>query len=250
MSTFSQSPPGRRIVPPPCMLTIACGLRMSLTASIEVCGKRKHRFAKNRFYSNAFFDDPNCVALDQLGESYLMHFDHLKDSTHPPGFKHSLILHHKGIEFPILSISNFITQVVPTSLPSRDAYKTFICKGLFTTTHAIQKGSITSPVEKAYLEPMVTRFRSYFERFWLPDRNSVPGSTGIGLALSLRTLFIPIFSNLKKSFGSSAINWVRHFYTNIFSMKYAFSLFLQNRLSCRPTNLNPFLPPLLWYRSD
>jgi len=245
MSTFSQSPPGRRIVPPPCMLTNACGLRKSLTAFIEVCGKRKHRFAKNRFYSNAFFDDPNCVALDQLGESYLMHFDHLKDSTHPPGFKHSLILHHKGIEFPILSISNFITQVVPKFLPSLDAYKTFICKGLFTTTHAIQIGSMISPVEKAYLEPLVTWHRSYSERFWLPDRNSVPGSTGIGLALSLRTLFIPIFSNLKKSFGSSAINWVRHFYTNIFSMKYAFSLFLQNRLSCRPTNLNPFLPPLL-----
>ena len=245
MSTFSQSPPGRRIVPPPCMLTNACGLRKSLTASIEVCGKRKHRFAKNRFYSNAFFDDPNCVAFDQLGESYLMHFDHLKDSTHLPGFKHSLILHHKGIEFPISSISNFITQVVPKFLPSLDAYKTFICKGLFTTTHAIQKGSMISPVEKAYLKPLVTWYRSYFERFSLLDRNSVPGSTGIGLALSLRTLFIPIFSNLKKSFGSSAINWVRHFYTNIFSMKYAFSLFLQNRLSCRPTNLNPFLPPLL-----
>jgi len=242
MSTFPHSPPGRRIDSPPCMLTSACGLRKSLTASIEVCGKRKHRFAKNRFYSNAFFDDPNCVAVDQLGESYLMHFDHLKDSTHPPGFKHSLILHHKGIEFPILSISNFITQVVPKFLPSLDAYKTFICKGLFTTTHAIQIGSMISPVEKAYLEPLVTWHRSYSERFWLPDRNSVPGSTGIGLALSLRTLSTCFFS-LRRIIRSTCKSLSRYFHFNFLSIKHTFSSSLHEVLNFGSTELKcSFLP--------
>ena len=246
MSTFSQSPPGRRLASPQVAPNRSCNFRGSMNRLYSIRGKRKHGFFNSKFYSSSSSDDFSKNNVDYPTQLYAMPSSYSKDATHPPGFNHSLILHHKGIEFPILSISNFITQVVPKFLSSLDAYKTFICKGLFTTTHqAIQKGSLISPMEKVHLEPLVTWSRSYFERLRLPDRNSVPGSTGIGLALSLRTLFIPIFSNLKKSFGSSAINWVRHFYTNIFSMKYAFSLFLQNRLSCRPTNLNPFLPPLL-----
>ena len=244
MSTFPQSPPGRRIASSFCMPNTTYDLWGNLTEFSCMWSMKKYGFFQSKFHSGALTDDFNKNEVAHRAQFYLISFNPSKFGIHPPGIYYTSMDNKKGFAFPFLSISNFITQVVPKFLPSLDAYKTFICKGLFTTTHAIQKGSMISPVEKACLEPLVTWYRSYFERFRFPDRNSVPGSTGIGLALSLRTLFIPIFPNLKKSFGCSTINWVRHFYSNIFSMKYAFSLFLNNRLSCRPTYLNPFLAPL------
>jgi hypothetical protein len=245
MSTFSQSPPGRRLASSQGEPNRSCNFRGSMNRLYSIRGKRKHGFFKSKFYSSSSSDDFSKNNVDYPTQLYAMPSNYSKDENNPPGVTYIWMAKNKHSDVHFSSISIFRTQVVSKFLPSRDAFKTFICKGLFTTHQAIQKGSLRSPMEKVHLEPLVTWSRSYFERLRLPDRNSVPGSTGIGLALSLRTLFISIFSNLKKSFGSSAINWGRHFYTNIFSMKYAFSLFLQNRLSCRPTNLNPFLPPLL-----
>ena len=244
MSTFSQSPPGRRLASYQGAPNRSCNFRGSMNRLPSIRGKRKHGFFKSKFYSSSSSDDFSKNSVDHQAQLYAIPSNYSKNENNPPGVAYVWMANNKHSEVHFSSISIFRTQVVSKSLPSRDTFKTFICKGLFTTHQAIQKGSLRSPMEKAHLEPLVAWFRSYFERLRLPDRNSVPGSTGIGLALSLRTLFIPIFPNLKKSFGCSTINWVRHFYSNIFSMKYAFSLFLNNRLSCRPTYLNPFLAPL------
>jgi hypothetical protein len=173
-------------------------MRELLTAFPEVFGKRKDRFFNSKLDSTLFIDDPN---TDHRSKFYLMPYPSFKDDTHPLGNQGPGIANERGMKFSVVSIFNFNSQVVPKSLPSRDAYKTFICKGLFTTTHAKQKGSLISPVEKAIPEPLVAWSRSYFERFQLPDRNSVPGSTGIGLAPSLRTLSMKLTSSLKKFFA-------------------------------------------------
>jgi hypothetical protein len=185
-------------------------MRESLTAFPEIFGKRKDRFFKSKLDSTLFIDDPNKESADHQSKFYLMSPNPSKDVIHPLGKKGPGTANQKGIRFSVLSIFNFKSQVVPKSLPSRDAYKTFICKGLFTTTHAIQKGSMISPVEKAIPEPSVAWCRSYFERFQLPDRNSVPGSTGIGLAPSLRTLSMKLISSLRRFFAGTSFNFARY----------------------------------------
>ena len=145
------------------------------------------------------------------------------------------------------SISHFFdkNKVVPRSSVSPDHFEPFNCKGLFTTTHAIQNGSFRLPVEKAYLEPMATRFRSYFERFRLPDRNSVPGSTGIGLVPSLRTLFMELNSPLSKFCARIYSNLVRYYFFNIFSIQCGLKLTHQKKLIGMSANFKPFYTPMM-----
>jgi hypothetical protein len=245
MFTFLQSPPGHRIASSPCMPIASYTLRECLSVSPEIFMERKSGFLKSKLHSTAFIDDSNKKHADHRAKFYLMPPYPSKDEIHPPGNQGPSISNVKGMKFSILSIFNSTTQVVPTSLPSRDAYKTFICKGLFTTTHAIQKGSITSPVEKAYLEPMVTRFRSYFERFWLPDRNSVPGSTGIGLVPSLRTLFMELISPPRKFLALIYSNLVRYCFFNIFSIQCGLKLTHQKKLIGKSANFKPFYTPMM-----
>ena len=164
---------------------------------------------------------------------------------HPPGVHVFNMAYDKVMKFSSVSIFNSTTQVVPQSLPSRDAYKTFICKGLFTTTHAIQKGSMISPMKMAYLEPLVTWYRAYFERFQLPDRNSMPGSTGIGLASSLRTLFMKLNSFSRKYFAGIYSNLVRYCYFSFFSIQCGFKLTHQEELFRMSAHFEPIFTPMM-----
>jgi len=242
MFTFLQSPPGHRIASSPCMPIASYTLRECLSVSPEIFRERKSGVLKSKLHSTPFIDDSNKKHADHRAKFYLMPPYPSKDEIHPPGNQEPSISYVKGMKFSILSILKFTTQVVPTSLPSRDTYKTFICKGLFTTTHAIQNGSFRLPVEKAYLEPMVTWYRSYSERFWLPDRNSVPGSTGIGLALSLRTLSTCFFS-LRRIIRSTCKSLSRYFHFNFLSIKHTFSSSLHEVLNFGSTELKcSFLP--------
>ena len=242
MSTFLQSPSGHRTVSSSCMPIATYTMRKCLAVSPKIFGGRKCGFFKSNFPSSAFIDDPSIKSAGRHTRSYFMPSHPLTDEIHPPGNQEPSISYVKGMKFSILSILKFTTQVVPTSLPSRDAYKTFICKGLFTTTHAIQIGSMISPVEKAYLEPLVTWHRSYSERFWLPDRNSVPGSTGIGLALSLRTLSTCFFS-LRRIIRSTCKSLSRYFHFNFLSIKHTFSSSLHEVLNFGSTELKCSFPP-------
>ena len=245
MFTFRQISSGHRILSSLCMPNASYTMRECLSVSPNIFGRRKSGFFKSNFDSTAFIDDPNKKYADYRAIFYLMPPYPSKDEIHSPGNQGPSLSNVKGMKFSTLSIFNFTTQVVPMSLPSRDAYKTFICKGLFTTTHAIQKGSIKSPVEKAYLEPMVTKFRSYFERFWLPDRNSVPGSTGIGLVPSLRTLFMELISLPRKFFALIYANLVRYCFFNIFSIQCGLKLTHQKKLIGMSANFKPFYTPMM-----
>ena len=98
------------------------------------------------------------------------------------------------------SLAHFFSKnkVVPRSAVNPDHLEPFNCKGLFTTTHAIKHRSSGKSVEKICDEQRATRTHSSkkMDRWTrLPDRNSGAGSTGIGLAPSLRTLFRTSFAN-------------------------------------------------------
>ena len=89
-------------------------------------------------------------------------------------------------------------KVVPRSAVNPDHLEPFNCKGLFTTTHAIKHRSSGKSVEKICDEQRATRTHSSkkMDRWTrLPDRNSGAGSTGIGLAPSLRTFFRTLSAN-------------------------------------------------------
>ena len=111
-----------------------------------------------------------------------------------------------------LSVSHFFdkNKVVPRSAVSPDHLEPFNCKGLFTTTHAIKHRSQVKSVEKAGHEQLATDTHSSTKvDKWsrLPDRNSEPGSIGIGQVSSLRTLSCTLFSNFQnKVVPRSAVN--------------------------------------------
>ena len=97
-----------------------------------------------------------------------------------------------------LSMSHFFdkNKVVPRSAVNPDHLEPFNCKGLFTTTHATKHRSPIKSVEKTWREQLVTDAHSSIKvDRWkrLPDRNSEPGSIGIGLVPSLRTLFYELY---------------------------------------------------------
>jgi len=111
-----------------------------------------------------------------------------------------------------LSVSHFFdkNKVVPRSAVTPDHLEPFNCKGLFTTTHAIKHRSQVKSVEKAGHEQLATDTHSSTKvDKWsrLPDRNSEPGSIGIGQVSSLRTLSCTLFSNFQnKVVPRSAVN--------------------------------------------
>ena len=97
-----------------------------------------------------------------------------------------------------LSISHFFdkNKVVPRSAVNPNHIESFNCKGLFTTTHAIKHRSQGKSVEQTCGEQLATRTHSSMKMDrWtrLPDRNSGPGSIGIGLLPGLRTLFYELY---------------------------------------------------------
>jgi hypothetical protein len=245
MFAFPQIPSGHRSVLPLCMPNTSYTMRDSLTASSRICGERKGGFFKSKLDSALFIDDPNKKSADHRAKFYLMPTDPAKNEMHPPGVHVFKRAYDKVMKFSAVSIFNFTTQVVPQSLPSRDAYKTFICKGLFTTTHAIQKGSMMSHMVKANLEPLVTWYRAYFERFQLPDRNSMPGSTGIGLASSLRTLSMKLISSSGKYFAGIYSNFIRYCYFSFFSTQCGLKSFHQDELFDVSANFKPIFTPMM-----
>jgi hypothetical protein len=90
------------------------------------------------------------------------------------------------------SLSHLFNKVVPRSVVNLDHLEPFNCIGLFTTTHAIKLRSPVKSVEKTWREQLATDAHSSIKVDkwnWLPYRNSEPGSIGIGLFPSLRTLF-------------------------------------------------------------
>jgi hypothetical protein len=94
------------------------------------------------------------------------------------------------------SSANFFNKVVPRSVVNPDHLEPFNCKGLFTTTHAIKHRSQGKSVEQTCGEQLATRTHSSMKMDrWtrLPDRNSGPGSIGIGLLPGLRTLFYELY---------------------------------------------------------
>ena len=100
------------------------------------------------------------------------------------------------------SLSHFFdkNKVVPRSSVSPDHFESFNCKGLFTTTHATKHRSQVKSVEKAGQEQLVADVHSSIKvDKWnrLPDRNSEPGSIGIGQVPSLRTLLNTLFSDFQ-----------------------------------------------------
>jgi hypothetical protein len=101
-------------------------------------------------------------------------------------------------------------KVVPRSTVNPDHLEPFNCIGLFTTTHAIKHRSQVKSVEKACREQLATDGHSSIRvNEWnrLPDRNSEPGSIGIGLVSGLRTLLSTLFSNFQnKVVPRSAVN--------------------------------------------
>ena len=109
-------------------------------------------------------------------------------------------------------ISHFFdkNKVVPRFGSSPGHLEPFNCIGLFTTTHAIKHRSQVKSVEKAWREQLATDDHSSIrvdEWNRLPDRNSEPGSIGIGLVSGLRTLLSTLFSNLQnKVVPRSAVN--------------------------------------------
>jgi len=242
MSTFSQSPPGRRLASPQVAPNRSCNFRGSMNRLYSIRGKRKHGFFKSKFYSSSSSDNFSKNNVDYPTQLYAMPSSYSKDENNPPGVTYIWMAKNKHSDVHFSSISIFRTQVVSKSLPSRDAFKTFICKGLFTTHQAIQKGSLRSPMEKVHLEPLVTWSRSYFERLRLPDRNSVPGSTGIGLALSLRTLSTCFFS-LRRIIRSTCKSLSRYFHFNFLSIKHTFSSSLHEVLNFGSTELKCSFPP-------
>ena len=243
MSTSSQSPPGRRLASSFCMPNSTYDLRRNLTEYSCMWSMREYGFFQSKSYSGALTDDFNKKEVAHRGQFYLRPFNPSKFEIHPPGICYTSMDNIEDSESPFLSISNFITQVVPQSLPSRDSYKTFICKGLFTTHQAIQKSSRRSSMEKTYPEPLVTRLRSHFERFWLLDRNSVPGSTGIGLVPSLRPLSMTLFSCLKISFASTTRILAKYLCFIIFLIHYPFISFHNEDFNYRSAKLKPFFDP-------
>ena len=87
-------------------------------------------------------------------------------------------------------------KVVPRSVVNPDYLEHFNCKGLFTTTHAIIQRSQGKSVEKTCGEQGATRTHSSMKMdrsSRLPDRNSGPGSIGIGLLPGSRTLFYELY---------------------------------------------------------
>ena len=245
MFTFPQIPSGHRIVLSLCMTNTSYTMRESLTASPEIFGKTKGGLLKSKLDTALVIDDPNKKSADHRAKFYLLPPDPTQDEMHPPGIHVFNMSYDKVMKFSVVSIFNFTTQVVPQSLPSRDAYKTFICKGIFTTTHAIQKGSIISPMKMANLEPLVTWYRAYFERFHLPDRNSLPGSTGIGLASSLRTLSMKLISSSGKYFAGIYSNFVRYCYFSFFSTQCGLKLNHQDELFDVSANFKPIFTPMM-----
>ena len=242
MSTFSQSPPGRRLASAQVAPNRSCNFRGSMNRLYSIRGKRKHGFFNSKFYSSSSSDDFSKNNVDYPTQLYAMPSSYSKDENNPPGVTYIWMAKNKHSDVHFSSISIFRTQVVSKSLPSRDTFKTFICKGLFTTHQAIQKGSLRSPMEKVHLEPLVTWSRSYFERLRLPDRNSVPGSTGIGLALSLRTLSTCFFS-LRRIIRSTCKSLSRYFHFNFLSIKHTFSSSLHEVLNFGSTELKCSFPP-------
>ena len=91
------------------------------------------------------------------------------------------------------SFFNFFNKVVPRSVVNPDHLEPFNCIGLFTTTHAIKHRSSVKSVEKTWHEQLATVAHLFLKvNTWLrlPDRNSEPGSIGIGQVPGLRTLFM------------------------------------------------------------
>lgn len=88
---------------------------------------------------------------------------------------------------------SYKNKVVPRSVVNPDHLEPFNCKGLFTTTHAIKHRSSVKSVEKTWHEQLATVAHLFLKvNTWLrlPDRNSEPGSIGIGQVPGLRTLFM------------------------------------------------------------
>ena len=97
-----------------------------------------------------------------------------------------------------LSVSHFFdkNKVVPRSAVSPDHLEPFNCKGLFTTTHAIKHRSQGKSVEKTCGEQWATRTHLSMKMdrsIRLSDRNSGPGSIGIGLLPGSRTFFYELY---------------------------------------------------------
>ena len=87
-------------------------------------------------------------------------------------------------------------KVVPRSAVNPDHLEPFNCKGLFTTTHAIKHRSQIKSQEKTWHEQLVPDDHSSINLDkWcrLPDRNSGPGSIGIGQVPNSRTLFYELY---------------------------------------------------------
>ena len=94
------------------------------------------------------------------------------------------------------SSANFFNKVVPRSVVNPDHLEPFNCKGLFTTTHAIIHRTPGKSEEKTCGEQWATRTHSSkkMDRWTrLSDRNSGPGSIGIGLFPGSRTLFYELY---------------------------------------------------------
>ena len=138
MSTFSQSPPGRRLASYQGAPNRSCNFRGSMNRLPSIRGKRKHGFFKSKFYSSSSSDDFSKNESRSSGAAILCSFRPIlqRMRIHPPGmlmYTSMAIISKAGSRFPSYLFPISRTQVVPKSLPSRDAYKTFICKGLFTT---------------------------------------------------------------------------------------------------------------------
>lgn len=97
-----------------------------------------------------------------------------------------------------LSVSHFFdkNKVVPRSAVTPDHLEPFNCKGLFTTTHAIKHRSKIKSQEKTWHEQLAPNAHSsmkVYKWYRLPDRNSEPGSIGIGQVPDSRTLFYELY---------------------------------------------------------
>ena len=125
---------------------------------------------------------------------FFRHSNFPKDSTLLSQYPSvSAFTRHTVGRFPRSSYTNFNTKVVPRSAVNPDFLEPFNCKGLFTTTHAIKHRSSVKSVEKTWHEQLATVAHLFLKvNTWLrlPDRNSEPGSIGIGQIPGLRTLFM------------------------------------------------------------
>ena len=89
-----------------------------------------------------------------------------------------------------------MNKVVPRSVVNPDHLEPFNCKGLFTTTHAIKHRSKIKSQEKTWHEQLAPNAHSSIKVnkwFRLSDRNSEPGSIGIGQVPDSRTLFYELY---------------------------------------------------------